>query len=157
MQQTQEWGEFFPAKLSPWAYNTTVAQEYFPLTEAAARKLGHTWHKSTNTSPEVNQNLSLADSLSDISDEILNQTLLCEQTGKAYKIIAQELLFYKNMQIPIPRLCPDARHLQRLHMRNPRKLYKRKCDLTNKEIVSTYSSDRIEKVYSEQAYFNYIK
>jgi len=31
MMKTGEWGEFFPASLSPFGYNETVAQEYFPL------------------------------------------------------------------------------------------------------------------------------
>ena len=32
MISTGEWGEFFPSSLSPFGYNETVAQEYFPLT-----------------------------------------------------------------------------------------------------------------------------
>ena len=32
MIQDGEWGEFFPSTLSPFGYNETVAQEYFPLT-----------------------------------------------------------------------------------------------------------------------------
>jgi hypothetical protein len=32
MMSDGEWGEFFPAILSPFGYNETVAQEYFPLT-----------------------------------------------------------------------------------------------------------------------------
>jgi hypothetical protein len=35
MIQTGEWGEFFPASLSPFGYNETVAQEYFPLSREA--------------------------------------------------------------------------------------------------------------------------
>ena len=31
MMKTGEWGEFFPSSLSPFGYNETVAQEYFPL------------------------------------------------------------------------------------------------------------------------------
>jgi hypothetical protein len=30
--ETGEWGEFFPSSLSPFGYNETVAQEYYPLT-----------------------------------------------------------------------------------------------------------------------------
>jgi len=32
MEKTEEWGEFFPASLSPFGYNETIAMEYFPLT-----------------------------------------------------------------------------------------------------------------------------
>jgi hypothetical protein len=27
-----EWGEFFPSSMSPFGYNETVAQEYYPMT-----------------------------------------------------------------------------------------------------------------------------
>ena len=35
MMKTGEWGEFFPATLSPFGYNETVAMEYFPLSREA--------------------------------------------------------------------------------------------------------------------------
>jgi len=31
MIETGEWGEFFHPSLSPFGYNETVAQEYYPL------------------------------------------------------------------------------------------------------------------------------
>ena len=31
MKETGEWGEFFPAEISPFSYEETVAQEYFPI------------------------------------------------------------------------------------------------------------------------------
>lgn len=34
MRSTGEWGEFFPHELSPFGYNETIAQEYFPMTES---------------------------------------------------------------------------------------------------------------------------
>ena len=27
-----EWGEFFPSSISPFGYNETVAQDYYPMT-----------------------------------------------------------------------------------------------------------------------------
>lgn len=33
MKKTNEWGEFFPSSISPFGYNETVAQEYFPITK----------------------------------------------------------------------------------------------------------------------------
>jgi hypothetical protein len=38
MVSTKEWGEFFSHKSSPYAYNETIAQEYFPITSAIALK-----------------------------------------------------------------------------------------------------------------------
>ncbi len=31
MMKTGEWGEFFASSLSPFGYNETVANEYFPM------------------------------------------------------------------------------------------------------------------------------
>lgn len=36
MQADDKWGEFFPITMSPFAYNETVAQEYFPLSKEEA-------------------------------------------------------------------------------------------------------------------------
>src|SRR3989344_304578 len=38
-----KYGEFFPPELSPFAYNETIAQEYFPLSAEAAAKAGFNW------------------------------------------------------------------------------------------------------------------
>ena len=32
MQETGEWGEFFPLEMSPHPYNLTMAQRFFPIT-----------------------------------------------------------------------------------------------------------------------------
>jgi len=56
----------------------------------------------------------------------------------------------KKYQIPTPTLCPDCRQQRRLAFRNERSLYKRKCDKTGKNIVSTYSPDKPYKVYDQK-------
>lgn len=43
MQKTGEWGEFFHAKLSPFAYNETMAQEYYPLSKEEILQKGLRW------------------------------------------------------------------------------------------------------------------
>jgi hypothetical protein len=45
-------------------------------------------------------------------------------------------------------LCPSCREQRRLSFRNERKLYKRKCDATGKDIISIYSPDKPYKVYN---------
>lgn len=46
MKKTGEWGEFFPSSLSPFGYNETVANEYYPLTKEQAREKGFQWKES---------------------------------------------------------------------------------------------------------------
>jgi hypothetical protein len=70
----------------------------------------------------------LPDNISDIPDDILNRAIECEITKKPFKIIKQELEFYRKHNLLIPRRHPDQRHLDRVSLRNPRKLFDRKCD-----------------------------
>jgi CxxC-x17-CxxC domain-containing protein len=73
-------------------------------------------------------------------------------TKKPFRIIPQELDFYRKHNLPIPRRHPNQRHLDRMSLRNPRKLYTRKCDKCGKEIQTTYAPERTEIVYCEECY-----
>jgi hypothetical protein len=44
-------------------------------------------------------------------------------------------------------LCPEERQIRRLSFRNERKLYKRKCDYSGKDIISIYSPDKPYTIY----------
>lgn len=44
MVKSGEWGEFFPIKYSLFAYNETLAQDYFPLTKKEILENGWKWH-----------------------------------------------------------------------------------------------------------------
>jgi hypothetical protein len=56
--------------------------------------------------------------------------------------------------IPPPTLCPDCRQQRRLSFRNERKLYKRKCDATGKDIISIYSPDKPYTVYHQDYWWS---
>jgi hypothetical protein len=43
MKKTSEWGEYFPAYMSPCGYNESVAQDYFPLTKEEAHIKSFYW------------------------------------------------------------------------------------------------------------------
>jgi hypothetical protein len=60
----------------------------------------------------------------------------------------------KRYLIPPPTLCPDCRAQRRLSFRNERKLYKRKCDATGKDIVSIYSPDKPYTVYHQDSWWS---
>ncbi len=232
MMTTGEWGEFFPSSLSPFGYNETVAQEYFPmsreevlnghpeLVSGSASVLGQKedpeissawrevslrgveWNETTKQSsvpmvsvsrtsgtsgsphfvrdddtkedsdtflhwpifnwsdyespfPKVDKIIparKLPEDISSIPDDILNWAIECEVTGKPFRIIPQELEFYRKHHLPIPRRHPDQRHLDRMKMRNPRKLFERKCDQCGKDMITTYSPDRKELVFCENCY-----
>ncbi len=190
MMETWEWWEFFPSFISPFGYNETVANEYFPLSrdevlnkrhpEFISGSIMHEFSKKhsikdTETSsvwqsknwpifnrsdyespfPKVDKIIpasKLPNNISNIPDDILNRAIECEITKKPFRIIKQELEFYRKHNLPIPRRHPDQRHFDRMALRNPRKLYDRKCDKCGKNIKTTYAPGRSEIVYCEECY-----
>ncbi|MDD4352158.1 MAG: hypothetical protein PHU71_04215 [Candidatus Gracilibacteria bacterium] len=152
METLGEWGEFFPVNLSPFAYNETVAQEYFPLTKEEALNKGYQWKDEEDTYAYQGPKVEIPDSIEDVQDTICEQILTCEQCAKHYKVIKQELKFYRKLGLPVPRKCPNCRHQNRMALRNPRKLWDRKCAKCEKEIQTSYAPERPEIVYCEKCY-----
>jgi len=178
------YGEFFPAEVSPFAYNETIAQEYFPLTKEEAIAQGYSWRDTDVRDYKVTkQPTDLPDNIKDVKDDILEEVIGCTHEGKcndqcttAFKIVPQELEFYRRLNLHLPRLCPNCRHYERLRQRNPLKLWHRKCQCagvksengvyTNfathqhspnhceNEFETSYAPDRKEIIYCEQCYQN---
>lgn len=155
MQKTGEWGEFFPLGFSPFGYNKTVAQLYYPLTREEVHTQGLQWDDYELPAPSVERVFGtedLPDNIADVSDDILNAAIECEVTKRPFKVTAQELKFYRLQCIPLPRRSWLQRHLDRFHQRNPRKLWKRPCMKCGKDIQTSYAPDRHEVVYCESCY-----
>ena len=174
-----KYGEFFPPELSPFAYNETIAQEYYPLARGEAESRGFSWRE-----PEVRQYQitktarDLPDHIKDADDSMLQETIECSHRGEcnhqctgAFKLIPAELQFYRRMTLPLPRLCPNCRHFERLAQRNPIRLWSRDCMCEGKtdrypnasahfhgegkcpnKFETPYAPDRPETVYCEQCY-----
>ena len=120
MKRTGEWGEFLPIQYSSFAYNDSVAFEYYPLTAEEALAKGLRW-RDPDAKEYVKSSYAVPDDIKDAPDSIINETLSCAECGKNYKIIAQELKFYKDMKLPVPVKCWLCRHknrrLQKIHGR----------------------------------------
>lgn len=105
-------------------------------------------------------------------NETLVETKICRHCQTSFPITDKDMEFYekvsptfgsppdkggrgvKKFLIPPPTLCPDCRQQRRLSFRNERKLYKRKCDATGKDIVSIYSPDKPFKVYHQDYWWS---
>lgn len=151
MQIDNEWGEFFPISMSYFCYNETVAQELFPLTEEAATEKGFPW-KERDPKEYGPQTCIIPDHIRDAGDTLPREILACIQCRKNFKIIREELAFYRKMTLPIPRKCSDCRHCDRLALRTPYKLFSRFCVKCKKPIQTSYSKERPEIVYCEECY-----
>ena len=178
------YGEFFPQEISAFGYNESMAAEYFPLTKEEALKQGYRWRDPDTKQYTVTKTPdSLPDHIKDTDDSILKETIGCmhqgtcnEQCTTAFRIIPEELSFYRRMNLPVPRLCPNCRHYERLKQRNPLKLWHRRCACLSAEAVAkadayentakhfhadkpcpnefetSYAPERKELVYCEQCY-----
>ncbi len=168
--RTFTYGEFFPYNLSPFAYNETVAQEYFPLSKEDALAQGFTWFDRD----ERNYTISIANEMipdgsktadASITKEIIecrNKGSEISQCTTAFRIMSEEFDLYHKMNVPLPVYCPNCRHYNRLKQRNPMKLYQRTCmcDIQShdhsgtcaNEFQTTYAPERVEKIYCEGCY-----
>jgi hypothetical protein len=176
MRKTKEWGEYFPGHVSPFAYNESMAQDYFPLTKEEALKAGHTWYDHPPREYQITLfTKDLPKTLEETSEDITKEVIQCasqdgDGKGKkyplcttAFNITPLELVLYKKMKIPVPEKCFPCRRQDRFALRNPRKLLHRTCmcDKTNHfhgegkcevEFETSYAPDRPEIVYCEKCY-----
>lgn len=151
MKNDEVWGEFFHPSLSYFRYNETVAQEYFPITkeQAIAQKLSWREH---DPKEYQKQTFAIPKEIAQVPKSILNEILACDECGKNYKLISQELAFYKKYNLPVPTKCPYCRHKNRFTMRNPRKLFDRLCAKCGIAIKTTFPEQRPEPIYCEKCY-----
>ena len=164
------YGEYFPAEISPFAYNETIAYEEEPLSKEEVIAKGYKWidkeqkiHATAIDSDEISNDIK------DVNDDICGQVISCKNKGKietqctyGFKIIPEELSFYRQMNLPIPRYCPNCRYYDRLKWTNPFKFYQRECmcNLPNHnhegkckgKFETMYSPKRPETIYCKECY-----
>jgi len=129
------YGQFFPVEFSMFSYNETIAYDYYPLTKKQVLANGWSWKEQVIKSID----LSLP---------------YCKSCNNNFKIIPQEKEFYRKLKLPEPLKCYNCRHLDRLKLRNPRKLWDRQCVKCKKDIKTTYHPNRLEIIYCEQCYLS---
>jgi hypothetical protein len=157
-----KYGEFFPYEFCPFGYNETNAHDFYPINKEEAIHSGYLWFDRLDRNYNITLNSNdLADDILNVDDSILNQVISCAGNGNqltqcaaAFRIVREELAFYRNKKLPLPRYCPNCRHYERLSKRNPLKLWHRSCmkeGCTN-EFETSYAPDRPEIVYCEKCY-----
>lgn len=151
MCETGEFGEFFPIKISPFAYNETVAQDYFPLTRDEVLVRGYRWREPDTAEFKPYDFVPPLD-VREVDESICEKVLACEVSGRNYKITLAELRFYKRMGVPIPRRHFIERHKARLAKRLPYEIYDRKCDKCGAGLKSAYNPAGQKKIYCKKCY-----
>jgi hypothetical protein len=160
-----KYGEFYPIELSPFGYNETYAPELLPLKKEDAEMRGYPWQDNIQRTKgkETLSPENIPESINDVSDDILNEILKCARCERNYKIIPNELIFYRKMEIPIPRNCFYCRYEERLTRRNPFRLWHRRCMCDREshahrgvkceaEFDTSYAPERREIIYCDSCY-----
>jgi len=165
------YGEFFPVEFSPFAYNESVVNEFFPLSKEEAVKRGFLWREHEPSEYKISlKSGGLPDHINDVTEAILKEVIECGNCKKAYRIVPAELTFYKRFSLPLPRLCHNCRHLERLKQRTPVQWWKRQCACDYavyknykkhdhhpvgrcpNEFETSYASEKKEIIYCEACY-----
>ncbi|MDC0358402.1 hypothetical protein OAO01_06255 [Oligoflexia bacterium] len=152
MQATGEWGEYFPIAASPFAYNESVAYEYFPMTEQAAVDQNLGWRTPKDDLSTKGATYQNPDSIHEVDDAVLKEVFVCEDTQRPYKLQQVELAFYRKLALPLPRLHHDERHRRRMFLRNTRQLRSGHCAVCEKAFQTSFAPDSAATVVCEDCY-----
>ncbi len=156
MLKDGEYGELFPLvnSIVPYADSNASIEFYLPKEEI----IKNGWHWEDDESGvdlskfQTIKASDLPDDIKDVSDNILNKVIVCEKTGKPFRITKFELDFYRKKNIPLPRIHPLQRIKDRFELRHPFKLWQYPCSNCGQTMYSGYDSTKKYKVYCEQCY-----
>lgn len=155
MKTTGEYGEFFPLSYSPFAYNETVAHDIFPLTKTQATHLGAHWNDQLDQASSTVKGVlaeTLPSTITEVGDDILQQTIICSVSKKPYKIMPAELYLYRQLGLPLPRKHPEVRFKERMQQRLVPGLYPRQCAHCHQAVSSNFAPNRPETIYCQPCY-----
>jgi len=86
----------------------------FPMTKEEALKFGAKWEEANEPHYEnIISGDDLPDTIDEVSDDITKQRIFCPKTKLSYNITKDELAFYREHGIPLPRRHFDWRTLER--------------------------------------------
>ena len=144
MKEKKEYGEFFPMSLSPFSYNDTIAQSFYPQNRTEIKIAQYQITKKPSDLP---------DHIKDASDEILNEVIECQNCKKGFKIIKAELNFLRNMNFPLPRKCPFCRIQEKFNRWVKQlRLYKRTCSQCGAEFQTHYPEEEVKDILCKSCY-----
>ena len=141
MKATGEWGSFFPTAMSPFAYNASDANGFLPLDRSAAEARGYLWQDEEHV-PSIAPTYAAPDNIRDVTDEVLAAEIICEATGKRFKIGKAELEFLRRNHLPLPRIAPmeRIRRLKRIQQLEP--LREAVCVGCGAATITTFAAER---------------
>ncbi len=137
------------------AYNVSLAQNGYPLSEEEVKKIGGYTAKDPETNvgnTEIVKYSDLPKTINEITDDIVSKAILCEKSGKPFRITQSELEFYRRTGLPLPNIHPLLRMRRRLNLVKTGKKYKAVCVKCNKEIETVLNPSENFIFYCDKCY-----
>ncbi len=150
-----EWGESPDMRFSAQAYNFSSAGINFPLTEAEVRELGGFVASEPETNSSGMDSIeahALPETIAEVDDSILTKGIICEKTGRPFRIIATELAFYRKTGLPLPHIHPNYRMQARSEFISDGKKYAAQCENCSKAISSVFPIEKGFRLYCEKCH-----
>ena len=116
MLKNGEYGEFIPYRFSAFAYNGSDVDIAYSVPKEEVEKLDALWQEYIEIDTTGLKTISvskLPDSIDDVTDDILSLAIICEVTGKPFRVIKTELEYYRKNKIPLPTVHPYERSKQK--------------------------------------------
>jgi hypothetical protein len=155
MLKNKEYGEFFPYHFSAFAYNGSDVDVVYPLEEDEVKKLGALWQENIETDFSGLKTINvtdLPDSIFDVSDDILSQAIICEQTGRPFRIIKTELEFYRKHSLPLPTVHPYERIKNKFSFTGNHHFYSGSCESCSVDLKTIYKKEDGWILYCNSCY-----
>ena len=154
MKHRGEYGKFLPYSMSAGPFNLSTSFLYFPDTKKEdILKLGGYWEDISESNVDGMPTFLLPDDIKDVPDDIINKALICPETGWRFNIAQNELIFYRENNIPLPRHHFDVRTRNQLKYLTVIQAYPYKCFYCQKDIEAYYLPEwNYQKIACEECY-----
>ena len=154
MEETGEYGEFFPILMSRHAYNDTLANLFFPKSRDSAIKEGLIWAEPDSKEYSITlNNENIPDHIKDVNEDIIKEIIQCNTCVRGFRVIHQEFQFLKQHNLPLPRQCPFCR----IESKVKRWVWQmtlndRICDKCGITFKTHYTKEQAPKIYCKKCY-----
>ena len=155
MLERGEYGEYFPIGFGPCAYNSSLANIIYPMTESEVKNIGGYWQPDMEVDTSSIQTLSineLPENINDVPDSICSSAIIGELSGKPFRLVPREVAFYKRYHIALPTDTPHQRMLDRYKILNNFRVGHDVCFSCGKDILSAHRTTDGYKPYCASCY-----
>lgn len=150
-----EYGDFLPIEFSPFVYNGSEAMLSFPLDKKEIEDLGALYQPEIDTDTQgldiLNSN-DIPDSIEDVTDNILDKALICEKSGRPFRITKSELEFYRNFKLPIPIIHPLLRMKETFEYLGNNICHEGICSQCEMPLKTIYKAEEGWNLFCEKCY-----